>query len=46
MNEGQRLACLAMTARTCTKDWKIPGESFIIPKNTRVIIPIVSHPSI
>jgi len=40
LNEGQRLACLAMTARTCTKDWKIPGESFIIPKNTRVIIPI------
>jgi len=40
VNEGQRLAPFAMTARTCTKEWKIPGDSFVVPKNTRVIIPI------
>merc|ERR1712227_210335 len=40
IHEGQRLGCFPITARTCTKNWKIPGESFVIPKNTRVIIPI------
>ena len=40
VNEGQRLGPFAMTARTCTKDWKIPGDSFVVPKGTRVIIPI------
>ena len=41
VNEGQRLAPFGMTGRLCTKDWKIPGESFVVPKWTRVIIPIV-----
>ena len=40
--EGQRLGPLPFTARECTKDWQVPGDSFVIPKNTRVIIPIVS----
>ena len=31
-----------MTGRVCTKDWKVPGDDFVIPKGTRVIIPIVS----
>jgi len=39
--EGQRLGCLPFTARECTKDWQVPGDSFVIPKNTRVIIPII-----
>ena len=33
---------LGMTGRICTKDWPVPGDSFVIPKRTRVIIPIVS----
>ena len=33
---------LGMTGRICTKDWPVPGDSFVIPKFTRVIIPIVS----
>merc|ERR1719270_2021524 len=41
LKEGQRLGCFGMTARTCTKNWQIPGETFVIPKNTRVVIPIV-----
>jgi len=40
LKEGQRLGCFGMTARTCTKNWQIPGETFVIPKNTRVVIPI------
>ena len=39
--EAQRLGPVPMTGRTCTKDWKIPGDSFVVPKGTRVIIPIV-----
>ena len=27
----------------CNKDYPIPGDSFVIPKNTRVIIPCVSQ---
>ena len=30
----------------CTKDYPIPGDSFVIPKNTRVIIPCVSQISV
>jgi len=39
--EGQRLGCFAFTNRLCTKSWKVPGSEFIIPKDTRVIIPII-----
>ena len=42
INEGLRLAPVAFTGRTCTKEWQIPGDSFVVPKGTRVIIPIVS----
>ena len=41
--EGQRLAPLPNSGRTCTKDWQIPGDSFVVPKGTRVIIPIVGE---
>ena len=40
--EGQRLGCFAFTARLCTKSWAVPGSEFVIPADTRVIIPIVS----
>jgi len=40
INEGLRLAPVAFTGRTCTKEWQIPGDSFVVPKGTRVIIPI------
>ena len=40
--EGQRLAPLSNTGRTCTKDWQVPGDTFVIPKGTRVLIPTVS----
>jgi len=40
ITEGQRLSPLGMTGRVCTKDWKVPGDDFVIPKGTRVIIPI------
>jgi len=43
LNEGNRLGGLASTARMCNKDYPIPGDSFVIPKNTRVIIPCVSQ---
>jgi len=39
--EGQRLGCFAFTARLCTRDWQVPGERFVIPKDTQVYIPIV-----
>ena len=39
--EGQRLGCFAFTARLCTKNWAVPGSDFVIPANTRVVIPIV-----
>ena len=42
MCEGQRLGCFAFTARLCTRDWQVPGETFVIPKDTQVYIPIVS----
>ena len=42
LQEGQRLGPMPFSARMCTNDWQVPGDSFIIPKNTRVIIPIVS----
>ena len=41
-NEGLRLAPVAFTGRTCTKEWQIPDDDFVVPKGTRVIIPIVS----
>jgi len=41
MNEGMRIGPLPMTGRTCTKDWQIPGDSFVVPKGTRVLVPIV-----
>jgi len=41
VSEGQRLGCFAFTARLCTQNWQVPGSEFVIPKDTRVIIPIV-----
>merc|ERR1719450_2017394 len=41
MNEGLRIGPLPMTGRTCTKAWQIPGDSFVVPKGTRVLVPIV-----
>ena len=46
LNEGNRLGSVSSTARMCTKDYPIPGDSFVIPKNTRVIIPCVSQISV
>ena len=42
--EGQRLGCFPFTARMCTKSWAVPGSDFVIPADTRVVIPIVSNP--
>ena len=39
--EGQRLGCFSFTARLCTKSWPVPGSDFVIPADTRVVIPIV-----
>ena len=39
--EGQRLGCLAFTARLCTKSWQVPADNFVIPEGTQVYIPIV-----
>ena len=36
------MGCLAYTVRYCTKEYKIPGSDFVIPKGTKVFIPIVS----
>ena len=41
--EGQRLGCFAFTARLCTKSWAVPGSDFVIPADTRVVIPIVRN---
>ena len=40
--EGQRMGCFAFTARLCTKSWAVPGSDFVIPADTRIVIPIVS----
>ena len=42
LSEGFRLGCFSASSRNCTKDWKIPGESFVIRKDMKVLIPIVS----
>ena len=41
--EGQRLGCFPFTARLCTKSWAVPGSDFVIPADTRVVIPIVRN---
>lgn len=41
LSEGFRLGCFSASSRNCTKDWKIPGESFVIRKDMKVLIPIV-----
>lgn len=40
LSEATRLACLAYTVRYCSKDYKIPDSDFVIPKGTKVFIPI------
>ena len=40
--EGLRLGCISYTTRNCTKEWKVPGDNFVIPKDKKVIIPTVS----
>ena len=42
LSEGLRLGAVPFTARYCTKDWKVPGDGFVIPKDMKVIIPTVS----
>ena len=42
LSEATRLGCLAYTVRYCSKDYKIPDSDFVIPKGTKVFIPIVS----
>jgi len=41
LSEGLRHGCLSLTSRFCTKPWKIPGDNFVIPKDMKVMIPIV-----
>ena len=41
LSEGQRLGCFAHTLRICTKNWQGPGDSFVIPKGTKIYIPTV-----
>ena len=41
LSEGQRLGCFAHTLRICTKNWQVPGDSFVIPKGTKIYIPTV-----
>ena len=38
--ETGRASPLAFTGRICTKDWTIPNTDIVIPKGTRVTIPI------
>jgi len=40
ISEGLRVGVAAFTNSFCTKDWKIPGEDLVIPKGTKVFIPI------
>jgi len=39
INEGLRRVPFSNTARFCTKDYRIPGTSFTIPKGMKVMIP-------
>ena len=43
LSEGLRHGSLSLTTRYCTKPWRIPGDSFVIPKDMKVMIPIVSR---
>jgi cytochrome P450 len=36
-----RMAAFPFIARSCTKDYQIPGTSFVVPKGTPVFIPIL-----
>jgi len=39
LSEGLRFGAAPFTARFCTKAWKIPGDSFVVPKAMKVLIP-------
>jgi len=41
LNEAQRMGCFSNTLRICSKDYKIPDSDFVIPKGTKVVIPII-----
>merc|ERR1719397_1317754 len=40
INEGLRIGPAPFSNRFCTKDWKISGDDLVIPKGTKVYIPI------
>jgi len=39
--EGERLSPIPNTGRLCTKDWPVPGDTHVIRKTDRVLIPII-----
>jgi len=41
LSEGLRVGCIPFTNRYCTKAWQVPGDSFVIPKDMKVVIPTV-----
>lgn len=41
MQEVQRVSAIPYTVRTCTKDWPMPSTDIIIPKDMRVMLPIL-----
>ena len=46
LSEGLRLGAAPFTARYCTKAWRIPDDGFIVPKDMKVLIPIVNNTQI
>ena len=46
LSEGLRLGAAPFTARYCTKPWRIPDDGFIVPKDMKVLIPIVTNTKI
>jgi len=42
LSEGLRVGAVPFTARYCTKPWRIPDDGFVIPKDMKILIPIVA----
>ena len=40
--ETLRFTPMPYSARLCTKDWTVPGTDVVIPKNTRVFMPVAA----
>lgn len=40
LSEGLRVGAVPFTARYCTKPWRIPDDTFVVPKDMKVFIPI------